>query len=283
MKIFNAVSTVILYTLLISCSSRAAPDRENREADNTPSARVIVRSALSWEKLNPARGDKSPQAANLWGDRKLNEPTGFLVKFVDGFSSPPHIHNVTYRAVVLSGLIHNDDPAAEKMWMQPGSFWTQPEGANHITAAKGTENIALVEIDSGPYLVNPPSQAYENGEQPVNIDVSNISWINGSDMAWVNTASDVAVSYLWKKAKKQGLFIKLPRGFDGVIETKGNVAHGVIIAGGLYYYSAEKDEQQLLDLGSYFGSSDAASHRVVSAGDEETTFYMSTNGALTIK
>ena len=42
---------------------------------------------VDWEQLNPARGDKSPQAGTLWGDRKGSPATGFLAKFVDGF---PH-------------------------------------------------------------------------------------------------------------------------------------------------------------------------------------------------
>ena len=103
-----------------------------------------------WEALNPARGDKRPLAVTVWGDRKGTVATGFLTKFVDGFSSPPHIYNVTYRALVLKGLVHNDDSTAEDMWMPARSFWTQPAGAPHITSAKGSENIAYVEIDSGP-------------------------------------------------------------------------------------------------------------------------------------
>ncbi|MEM6756041.1 MAG: DUF4437 domain-containing protein, partial [Planctomycetota bacterium] len=78
---------------------------------------VIPASEVNWTALNPARGDESPKAATLWGDRGADEATGFLVEFVDGFSSPPHIHNVTYRGVVISGLVHNDDPDAATMWM----------------------------------------------------------------------------------------------------------------------------------------------------------------------
>jgi len=57
-------------------------------------------SEVKWEPLNLARGDNTPQAGTLWGDRKGTAPTGFIAKFVDGFSSPPHIHNTTFRAVV---------------------------------------------------------------------------------------------------------------------------------------------------------------------------------------
>ena len=148
---------VIFLGCLIPAVSIASPSKNK-------SITVLSVSDVNWEKLNPARGDKSPQAATLWGDRKSNTETGFLVKFVDGFSSPPHIHNVSYRGIVLEGLVHNDDPKAEAMWMPRGSFWTQPAGESHITSAKGNTNIAFIEIDSGPYLVKPKKEAFDNGE-----------------------------------------------------------------------------------------------------------------------
>ena len=114
-----------------------------------PSVEIVLASDVEWVQLNPARGSASPQAATLWGDLKGGVATGFLAKFIDGFSSPPHIHNATYRAVVIDGYIHNDDPDAADMWMPTGSFWTQPKGEVHITAAKGANNVALVEIDRG--------------------------------------------------------------------------------------------------------------------------------------
>lgn len=92
---------------------------------------------LNWGYLNPLRGKNSPGAANLWGDRTKDTATGMLVRFNKGFVSPPHIHNISYRGIVIEGLMHNDDPSAEKMWMLAGSFWTQPAGENHITAANG--------------------------------------------------------------------------------------------------------------------------------------------------
>ncbi len=75
---------------------------------------VVTADNVEWGWLNPLRGDKSPAAGKLWGDRTKNEPAGFLVKFNKGFSSPPHIHNITYRGVVIKGLLHNDDEQAEK-------------------------------------------------------------------------------------------------------------------------------------------------------------------------
>ena len=120
---------LLVVTLLNACSNR---DSEavitSSEVIENPTNTVRISAEIEWEKLNPARGDQSPQAGTIWGDRKGMVATGFLAKFVDGFSSPPHIHNVTYRAVVIKGLVHNDAPEAENMWMKPGSIWPQPVG-----------------------------------------------------------------------------------------------------------------------------------------------------------
>jgi hypothetical protein len=93
------------------------------------------------------------------------------------------------------GSVHNDDPEAASMWMGNGSFWTQPKGEVHVTAAKGANNIALVEIDQGPYLVRPPDQAFDSGERPVNLDA----------------------------------------GFEGVLTSEGDAFHGVVIRGTVKY------------------------------------------------
>jgi hypothetical protein len=237
---------------------------------------VVPTSEVEWEQLNPARGDASPQAGTLWGDRKGTVPTGFLAKFLDGFSSPPHIHNATYRAVVISGRIHNDDPDAADMWMPAGSFWTQPKGEVHITAAKGVTNVALVEIDKGPYLVLPVEEAFESGERPVNVDASNIVWVDppGSQAS----ANGPKVAYLWgslQDGQSNGTFVKLPAGFAGKIRSSGSTFRAVIIKGQPQYLGAEV---KTLDPGSYFGSKGETVHRVLSNEGEETVIYVRTDG-----
>jgi hypothetical protein len=152
---------------------------------------LVVRPAseVEWTALNPARGDASPRAATLWGDRASKGPSGFLVRFADGFSSPPHIHNVSYRAVVISGEVHNDDAGAAPMWMTRGSFWTQPRAEAHITSSRGV-STAYVEIDDGPYLVRPVDQATAVPEKPVNLDATNVVWTAAG-------VPHVEVSRLW--------------------------------------------------------------------------------------
>lgn len=241
---------------------------------------VVSISEVEWEQLNPARGDKSPQAGTLWGDRKGDVPTGFLAKFVDGFSSPPHIHNATYRAVVISGGIHNDDPDAAKMWMPASSFWTQPKGEVHITAAKGKTNVVLVEIDKGPYLVLPLAEAFDSGERPVNVDASNLVWVDIPNMS--TSANGVKLAYLWgslSDGQPNGTFIKLPAGFNGKIHSQASIFRAVVIKGQAKHLG-EKDK--VLDPGSYFGSKGETVHSVSSKG-KDTIIYVRTDGKYEIK
>lgn len=287
----KTIYSLLIIGLIISCKN---PGKETEKiiSDKTeeitekienPTNKVKLSSEIVWEKLNPARGDQSPQAGTVWGDRKGTGATGFLAKFVDGFSSPPHIHNVTYRAVVIKGLVHNDDAKAENMWMPSGSFWTQPVGEAHITSAKGTENIALVEIDHGPYLVKPITEAFDSGERPINIDVSNVVWLNSAKTNWIDSNSKAEISFLWEKNNSKGLFVKLPKGFKGIIKTDGTVVRSVIIKGELNYTLPQNKEIKALDAGSYFSSTGKAIHTILNTTEKEVVIYIRTNGNIKIK
>lgn len=245
---------------------------------------VLLPDEIQWEPLNPLRGDKSPQAAPLWGGLKSNESTAFLVKFRNGFSSPPHIHNVTYRGVVLSGLVHNDDPNATTMWMPQGSFWTQPAGEKHITSAKGETNIAYIEIDQGPYLVRPPKEAIETSERPVNIEKSNLVWINGFEIDWI-VPENVQASFLWGKRERghfNGTMVKLPANFKGSIVNDGEIFRGIIIEGQADYKSEETEDIKTLTPGSYFGAKGKAQHHLVTNQNSASVVYIRTNGPFKI-
>lgn len=188
---------------------------------------IVPTSSVAWEHLNPARGDKSPSAGTLWGDRNGTVATGYLLRPTDGFRSPPHIHNVSYRAVVIRGLIHNADPNAAELWMGPGSFWTQPKGGVHITAAKGRDTLAYIEIDEGPYLVRPVEQAFETKERPVNVDASNV--------VWVDAPTGYRVAYLWGTPgapTASGVLIELRSGTTAPIESRSAI-RAVVISGQL--------------------------------------------------
>ncbi len=276
--------TVILFMLIFTLIMCNSTEKKEEPISIIPTNKVLLSSEIEWELLNPARGDQSPQAGTIWGDRKGEVSTGFLAKFVDGFSSPPHIHNVTYRAVVIKGFIHNDDKNAKNMWMTPGSFWTQPEGESHITSAKGKENIALVEIDHGPYLVKPTSEAFDNGERPINIDISNLVWLNSDKTNWVASNSKAEISFLLQNKDNdlKSLFIKLPKRYNGTIETNGTVLHSVVIKGLINYKIPQSQEIKVLDAGSYFGSTDKSIHTVLNNTERDIIIYIRTNGVLKI-
>lgn len=226
--------------VLVFAMACGVPPQSANHADTTtlasnsrdaPSMDVLSVSDVKWQQLNPARGDASPGAANLWGDRTQSGATGFLVRFTDGFKSPPHIHNVSYRGVVIRGLIHNDDPNAEEMWMAPGSYWTQPKGEAHITAARGEEVMAFIEIDEGPYLVQGAEDAYDSDEKPLNVHTSNLIWHS------IKTHPEEAkahLAFLWGDPDEGpgGALLRLESGTP-VVTSSPTVFHAVVVEGAL--------------------------------------------------
>lgn len=247
----------------------------------------MLASDVDWGALNPARGDKGPRAGNLWGDRTGKGTSGFLVKFVDGFSSPPHIHNVTYRGIVISGLVHNDDPAAAEMWMPAGSYWTQPAGEVHITAAKGKDVTVYVEIDSGPYLVLPKEQASDNGERPVNVDASNVVWLDASASTWIQGPDNRAkIAFLWgepQSGQPTGTHIKLPAGSTTTLDSQGHALRAVVIQGQPAHQQSGAPHTNTLIPGNYFGSDGDTTHQLTSPTESETILYIRTEGRFNVR
>lgn len=245
---------------------------------------VVTAENVEWGWLNPLRGDKSPAAGKLWGDRTKNEPAGFLVKFKKGFSSPPHIHNITYRGVVIKGLLHNDDENAEKQWLPAGSYWQQPAGEAHITAADGEENLAFLDIQEGPYLVKPTSEAFDNGERPVNVDKTNLVWLNANDIQWVSEKSNVETAFLWgshEKSQLRAALLKLPAGFNGKIKNLSPNFRAVVISGEVTHQFSKKNAKNDLQPGSYFGAEKNATSIISTT--KETILYIRSNGDYEVK
>lgn len=261
--------------------------------DETPAAvEVVSASEVEWTPLNPARGDNSPQAGTLYGNRAGLGPTGFLVKFADGFSSPAHIHNVTYRGMVISGLVHNDDPDAAELWMTKGSFWTQPAGESHITAAQGPENIAFIEIESGPYLVQPAENASDNGERPINVHASNLVWLDASDVRSIelpeksDPKTGPKVAFLWGSPAtddENGLLLELPAGFEGELTGLGEPLQAVVIEGAPVHSVAGKAEAKPLESGSLFRSKGNIAHQLLVGNDANALLYIRVSGAFALK
>ena len=242
-----------------------------------PGSTTVVRpvSELEWGPLNPARGDASPAAATLWGDRAGEVATGFLVRFVDGFASPPHVHNVAYRALVLEGLVHNDDPEAEPMWMSSGSFWTQPLGAAHITSASGGGALAYVEIDEGPYLVRPVEGAVADEQRPVNVHASNLVWLDFGMLGW-RAEVPAQIAFLWGDPNTEaahGVLLRLLAGSTATLGGEQSSVRAVVIEG----RGAAGEEATRLDPGSYL-STDRGAVALSCTGELACMIYVRATG-----
>lgn len=276
-------TTALLLTALQGLSSCS-------ESETAPTAttEVVPFSAVEWEQLNPARGDQSPLAATLYGARDGSAATGFLLRPVDGFRSPPHIHNVSYRAVVIRGLLHNDDPSAASEWMPPGSFWTQPRGGVHVTAARGDDTLAYVEIDAGPYLVLPVDDEFSAPEAPINVDPSNVVWLEAADVApLVGRGLDgVRVAFLWgdpRGAAPGGAFVELPAGFDGFLNSYGDPFRAVVVEGRVDLYRAGAADPAYLEPGSYWGSTGESVHPIRCELATGCVLYVRTDGGFDLR
>ncbi|MEQ3724142.1 DUF4437 domain-containing protein [Alcanivorax sp.] len=245
---------------------------------------VVPAEDVDWGYLNPARGELSPGAANLWGDRAVDTATGMLVRFDKGFQSPPHIHNITYRGIVIKGQMHNDDPDAQPMWMPATSFWTQPAGADHITAAGADENLIYLEIDAGPYRVQPSSKAYDNGEFPLNLHADNLVWQDRTELQSLQT-DNLEATQLWQSdTGVNGAMIRFPAGFSGSIETGANEFRAVLIAGEMGYRSAASMKTvSTLKPGSYIESSGPIQHGIVNQSADPVTLYVRTDAPYSVK
>ena len=278
---FN-LPVVLVLAISSACS---VPQTDSQSVSSEPSAEVTSKIVLvaqaEWQQLNPKRGDKSPRAATLWGDRDGPGPSGFLLKPVDGFSSPPHVHTAPYHGVVISGTIHNADPSANDLFLPPGSFWTQPEGGVHITACKG-DCLAYIEFEGG-YDVLPVEHAAGDPVTAVSMQPISIPWGDPPGTAAFPTGPKVAE--LWGDPQGDqpgGSLLRLPAGKAWSIHSDSGTFHAVAIDGPAKHREVGKQHVTQFSPGTYFMAQAESEHQV-SCGDEAAcTLYVRSRGRLQI-
>lgn len=272
MKIIKLLSFIGIVGLVISCNNPKSETEETVKKETivtieNPTNKIGLSKDINFIYLNPARGDKAPMAGAIYGNIREDVPTGYIGKFKNGFSSPPHIHNITYRAIVMNGEMHNADEKAPKMWMPTGSIWTQPKGQPHITAAQGENAMAYIQIESGPYLVKPVSEAFESEEKPINIDASNMVYLGSNESKLISENSNAKIAYIWKlKNGEIGYLAKLPAEFKGKIHSFGDF-FSVVISGDVNYTMPNAETTTILDQGSHFESSEEAIHNIATTNN----------------
>jgi quercetin dioxygenase-like cupin family protein len=76
--------------------------------------------------------------------------------------------------------------------------------------------------------------------------------------------------------------IKLPKGFDGVLESTGNEFRSVVIQGEVSHKAEHEGVKSLLP-GSYIESDAPSVHHFKNSSDSDVTLYVRTNAPLSIK
>lgn len=289
---FLRVLAPVPVLLIGGCASMDATHQDASGAGHLgPDLRVVTTSDVQWGALNPARGEAGPRAGDLWGDRTGRSATGFLVRFGEGFSSPPHIHNVTYRGIVIDGLIHNDDPEAEESWMPAGSYWTQPAGEVHITAAQGSGRLAYIEIQDGPYLVMPPEEASDTGERALNLHAGNMVWLDASSTNRIELPTGVLpgkgpkISYLWGDPQDEsasGAMVSVPSGFTVTLQSDDPMLRAVVIKGQPRLHQRGDLEALALDPGSFVGATGESESSITVSAPEACWLYVRGEGAFSL-
>ncbi len=252
----------------------------SKPASEPPSGVVLVSDA-DWQQLNPKRGDQSPKAATLWGDRAGPGPSGFLLKPVDGFSSPPHVHTAPYLGVVISGAIHNAEPSAEVLFLPPGSFWTQPEGAVHITACS-RDCLAYIEFEGG-YDVLPVEGATGDPATAVALQPASIPWEDRTGPP--ASANGPQVAELWgdpQAGQPSGSLVRIPAGKTGTIRTDTWMFHAVAIDGRAKYREEGKNQAAPLDPGAYFLARAGSDHQISCGEEADCTLYVRSRGRIQV-
>ncbi|WP_420862564.1 cupin domain-containing protein [Algirhabdus cladophorae] len=106
--------------------------------------KIVIHEEISWR----AMGNSGMEMAVLTGDPRTAAPYSFMVKMPQGTRIPPHSHPDVWRhSTIISGTLlwafgDTFDEAA-MVALTPGSFWTEPSGANHYGWARDGDVLAV--------------------------------------------------------------------------------------------------------------------------------------------
>ena len=146
--------------------------------------------------------------------------------------------------------------------------------------------MAYIEIESGPYLVKPTEEAFDNGERPVNVDQSNIVWLEATTMELITSnekaANSAKVAFLWGQPQElYGTLVRLPAGFKGAIHSDGPSFRAVVVKGHAQYHVNEGDSKAL-EVGSSFSSQGTSTYNISNQNEEESMIYIRAKGTYKI-
>ena len=142
------LAKLTIASLLVSASVYIAPSVQAE-------TKVTTAEDINWGYLNAARGDKSPGAADLWGDRTKDTATGMLVRFNKGIEGSITSSGDEFKAVVIQGsLSYIDENKSNARTLNAGSYVASSTPAKHrLRNISDDETIVYVRASSK-YQVN---------------------------------------------------------------------------------------------------------------------------------
>lgn len=126
--------------------------------------------------------------------------------------------------------------------------------------------------------MRPTDQAYDTGQRPMNID--------GSNIVWIDTTSGAQIAYLWasqSNAPPSGTLIKLPRNFQGSLDTENSPVKAVVIQGQLKLRTMSIPSETTLSTASYFQTSNTPPIHLINNSDQDTILYLRTAGKIQLR
>ncbi len=132
--------------------------------------------------------------------------------------------------------------------------------------------------------MRPPSQAFDSGERPINVDKSNIVWVDQLERqsSAKGAKRRAKIAFLWSSPQDNylnGNFVKLPKGFEGELLSLGEALNAVVIKGQPSYKTPQLREPHVLQPGSYFGSrGKTATHLISCKFQDECVLYVRMKG-----
>jgi quercetin dioxygenase-like cupin family protein len=116
---------------------------------------IVLHDDIEWR----AAGNSGMEIAILSGDPTQAGPYSFIVRVPQGTRLPPHSHPDPWRySTIVSGTLlwafgDTVDEAA-MVELTPGSFWSEPPGANHYGWARDSDVVAFG-VGMGPTGMTP--------------------------------------------------------------------------------------------------------------------------------
>ena len=118
--------------------------------------KYMAREELKWVDLGGG-----PKLGVLTGDKDKG-PHLSLMRLPGGFESPWHSHSGDYEAVQIAGTsrhwVKGEDPAKAKR-LGPGSYWSIPGGADHVSVCEKGADCTLLLIQKTKFDFVPAKDA----------------------------------------------------------------------------------------------------------------------------